>query len=370
MADRGEHGRAGARRPLDVLVVDDSALVRRVLAMALPRAGAVDVRTAPDPIVALDKIEQQRPDVILLDLRLPRMDGVTFVKQLMREVPIPVVVYAGVGDDDAELMLRALHAGAVDVVCKPRVAIRALFESAAAELVERLEGAAFARLGDRRHGRRGRTPRPVRIAGGSAPVVMASPRAMRRDDVVVAVGASTGGTEALVALLAGMPGDAPPIVIVQHMPEPFTTAFARRLDAIAAIEVRIAEHGALLAPGRALVARGDRHLRVDRGRDGRLCVRLDGARPVSRHRPSVDVLFESVAAAMSRHAVGVLLTGMGSDGASGLLAMRRRGAHTIAQDEATSVVFGMPRAAIRLGAAELVLPLERIAHAVLAHARG
>jgi two-component system chemotaxis response regulator CheB len=304
-------------------------------------------------------MKRRRPDVILLDLALPRMDGLTFLRKLMDEDPIPVVVCAGLAGPNAEQGLRALEEGAVEIVTKPSFGVGEFLRASSSQLVDALRAAAAARVVGRRQLRGARPPVAAR-----ARVAQAARRGTAGPRPLVAIGASTGGTEAIRALLAALPATCPPLAIVQHMPEPYTRAFAQRLDALSALDVAPAEEGCVLRPGLALVAPGNRHLRIrDDGEGYR--VSLDAGPPVNRHRPSVDVLLRSVADAAGPSAIGVLLTGMGNDGAEGLLAVRRRGGATLAQDEETSVVFGMPKEAIALGAAELVLPLEAIPTAIL-----
>jgi two-component system chemotaxis response regulator CheB len=358
----------GAHPPIDVLVVDDSAVVRRLMSSLLAPHG-IRVNTASDPLVAMAKMRRHRPQVIVLDLEMPRMDGLTFLKQLMATDPLPVVVCSGFAAPGTNLAVRALAAGAVDIVPKPRVSASGATDDNG--LLDVVRAAAQARVGPPR------VPRSTTLPGWTPPTARKRPpegAAAQRptstgihrvsSDAVVAIGASTGGTEALKEILRAMPYDAPGIVIVQHMPAGFTTAFAEHLADVCKMEVREAESGDRIVRGRALLARGDRHLRVQR-RGFELVVELDDGPPVCRHRPSVDVLFRSVADAVGPKAVGVILTGMGADGADGLLTMKRAGASTIAQDESTSVVFGMPKEAIDRGAADVVLPLSRIAAGIL-----
>ena len=341
-----------------VLVVDDSALVRQVLTALLTAEPGFEVVCAHDPIIALQKMERSRPDVVILDLEMPRMDGLTFLRKIMAEDPLPVVVcsaHTGKGTDAA---LRALEEGAVDVLAKPRLGVKDFLWESSLLFLDAVRAAAEAgRSRKRPRAKPAATPRP---AVRPAPGITAAAAA----DRLIAIGASTGGTEALREVLQAMPVDAPGIVVVQHMPEGFTRAFADRLDQICAIEVKEAAAGDEVRPGRALVAPGDQHLRVKRS-GGRFLVELDREPLVSRHRPSVDVLFRSVAAAAGARAVGVIMTGMGADGAEGLLEMKRAGASTIAQDEASCIVFGMPREAIALGAADEVVPLYRMREAIL-----
>ena len=350
------------RRTLSVLVVDDSAVVRLALTTILSAEPDLLVTAASDPVFAMEKMGKARPDVIVLDLEMPRMDGISFLRKIMAEDPIPVVVCSGIAARGTEAAIRALEAGAVEVVAKPELGVRDFLHDASDELVGTIRAAASARV--ERRGTRPPVQRPVSALQAAAP----SPGGKGASDRVVAIGASTGGTDALRRILEELPLDAPPVVIAQHMPARFTDAFARRLDGICRVRVKEAASGDLLRPGTALIAPGDRHLLVRRHGEGWSVLLEEGPR-VSGHRPSVDVLFGSVARTVGARAMGVLLTGMGSDGASGLLAMRQAGAATICQDEATSVVWGMPKVAIDLGAAESVLPLDRIAGGILARAR-
>jgi two-component system chemotaxis response regulator CheB len=343
-----------------VLVVDDSAVVRQALGAILTRAG-LEVATASDPLIALDKMAGVRPDVIVLDVEMPRMDGLTFLRRIMAEAPLPVVICSGLAGAGTEVALHALEEGAVAIVEKPRLGVKGFLEESAGRLVETVLGA----LGARPRARA--APAPRLQADAVLPARGPSPLRATTSKVVV-VGASTGGTEALRQLLEAMPPDAPGIAIVQHMPEAFTGAFSRRLARTCAVEVKEAASGDRLCDGRALVAPGNRHLVVRRTGAHYAVEVLDGP-PVRRHRPSVDVLFRSAAQAAGPNAVGVILTGMGDDGAAGLLELREAGAHTIAQDEATSVVFGMPKEAIARGAACEVLPLGRIAPGLLERLR-
>jgi two-component system chemotaxis response regulator CheB len=350
------------RRVLSVLVVDDSAVVRQAVTAVLSQDPGLVVTVAADPYIALDKMGRARPDVILLDLEMPRMDGLTFLRKIMAEDPIPVVVCSGLATRGTEAAIRALEEGAVEVLAKPQLGVREFVHDSATTLIETIRAAAEARV--QRRGGRVLTPIPRHSADAvlaPRPPLIPAPRS--RADVVVAIGASTGGTEALRALLADLPVDSPPLLIVQHMPERFTAAFARRLNECCKIEVKEAETGDHVCRSRALIAPGNRHLVLHR-RDAHYVVEVMGGPPVCRHRPSVDVLFRSVAQTAGACAVGVILTGMGDDGAAGLLEMKEAGAATIAQDERTSVVFGMPGEAVRRGAALEVLPLSHIAPAM------
>ena len=347
---------------LNVLVVDDSAVVRQVMSAIFSQAGGINVTVAADPLFAMAKMKLMRPDVIVLDLEMPRMDGLTFLRQLMATDPIPVVICAGrvgAGTD----AIRAMEEGAVEVVAKPAAGVGRFLEDSAIMLVDTIRAAA--RTGPKVHiPAKPLLPVEPKL---TADAVLPPPRQRTFDittERVVAIGASTGGVEALATILTAMPPDAPGIVAVQHMPEHFTAAFARRLNETCAIEVTEAASGDRVMQGRALIAPGNRHTVVERS-GARYVVRVSDGPLVSRHRPSVDVLFRSVAHAAGPNATGVILTGMGDDGAQGLLEMKQAGAPTIAQDEATSVVFGMPKEAITLGAAERIVPLSRVAHAVL-----
>jgi two-component system chemotaxis response regulator CheB len=345
--------------PLRVLVVDDSAVVRQALSQILGKAGMA-VAAASDPIIAMEKMRHGRPDVIVLDIEMPRMDGLTFLEKIMAEDPIPVVVCSGLAGPGTDVALQALEEGALDVVAKPRLGVKGFLEDSARRIVHVVRAAAEAKVRAR--------PRGLAVARrvGASAVVPKQRGVIIRETThkVIVVGASTGGTEALHQLLEAMPPDAPGIAVVQHMPEVFTAQFARRLDQTCRIEVKEAETNDRLVPGRALVAPGNRHLVIRRSGALYFADVVDGP-PVSLHRPSVNVLFRSAARAAGPNAVGVILTGMGDDGAEGLAEMKAAGARTVAQDEATSVVFGMPKEAILLGGVDEVLPLPRIAAAVL-----
>jgi two-component system chemotaxis response regulator CheB len=333
-----------------VLVVDDSAVVRQTIQAILKTQPDITTSAAADPVIAMDKMKKERPDVIILDLEMPRMDGLTFLRKLMAEDPLPVIVCSGHVGDASRAAVHALEAGAVDLIAKPNLGVQSFLTESAVVLVDAVRAASVYRMPLRRQPRL-----RVQPAGPAAAIQRAR---------LVAIGASTGGTEAIREVLEPLPVTTCGIVIVQHMPAPFTRSFANRLNELCAIEVKEAEDGDEIRPGRALVAPGSRHMTV-RSFGGRLTVALHDGEFVSRHRPSVDVLFRSVAETVGSDAIGVLLTGMGGDGAAGLLEMRQARAITFAQDEATCAVFGMPREAIRRGAAEQVLPLSHIAPALL-----
>ena len=340
-----------ATRPVRVLVVDDSALIRQLMTELLGAyPGIVVVGTAADPYIAREKIKRLAPDVLTLDVEMPRMDGLTFLRNLMRLRPMPVVMVSTLTAAGARVTLDALELGAVDFITKPRLDVARGMADYAALLVEKVRHAAQARV--------------TRLAPPAAGPDHDVPIGYRSSDRLLAIGASVGGTEAIRELLSRMPADAPATVIAQHIPAAFSGPFAARLDRHSRMTVVEAQHEQPLLVGHAYVAPGGRHLRVVR--DGaRWHGRLGDDEPVRRHRPSVDVLFESVAAHAGGNASAALLTGMGDDGARGLLALRRAGARTIAQDEATCVVWGMPGAAVALGAADEVLPLSQIAHRLL-----
>lgn len=361
-ADSGNRPRVHQdRSPLHVFVVDDSAVTRRVVADVLSQESDISVTVASDPLIAIDKMKHTRPDVILLDLEMPRMDGLTFLRKIMAEDPIPVVVCSGLAERGTSLALEALQEGAIDIVTKPKIGVRDFLYESAVVLIETVRAAALAQLQPRVSRVRPPQQRPIADAG---------PVPTRKESVsiaakrIAAIGASTGGPEALRALLSRMPPTAPGIVIVQHMPEVFTKAFADHLNEICQIEVKEAENGDRVREGRALIAPGNRHLTLHRS-DSHCFVQVSDGPLISRHRPSVDVLFRSVAQAAGPNAVGIIMTGMGEDGASGLLEMKRAGALTIAQEEASCVVFGMPKAAIARGAVNEVVPLNRLPEAIL-----
>jgi two-component system chemotaxis response regulator CheB len=326
--------------------------------LVLPREGDIEVTVAMDPLIAMQKMQVSRPDVIVLDLEMPRMDGLTFLRQLMATDPIPVVVCSGLGARGSRAALQALAEGAVEVVAKPQIEVRDFLHDSATMLIDAVRAAAA--VGARP--RVGAVVPPVTADKVLAP--MSRPVSHASATRIVAVAASTGGTEALAALLTALPPDAPGLVIVQHMPAGFTGAFAARLNEICRVEVKEAATGDRVLDGRALLARGDRHLTVQRSGTG-YDVNVGEGPLVTRHRPSADVLFRSVAQTAGPNALGIILTGMGADGADGLLKMRQAGAFTVAQDEASCVVFGMPKEAIARGAVDQVIGLSGIAPRIL-----
>jgi two-component system chemotaxis response regulator CheB len=340
-----------SEKNIRVLIVDDSAIVRKTLSDIISAEPGLEVAgTAADPFVARDKILALKPDVLTLDIEMPRMDGLTFLKKLMRFHPLPVVVISSLGQASSQAAIEALQSGAVDVVAKPGgpYSVSELRQ----ELARKIRAAAEAHL---------RREEPPRVERCAPPDISAA--VGRRLTKIIGIGASTGGVEALRAVLTGLPEEMPPIVVVQHIPPVFSAEFARRLDKICRLRVREAADGDLLEPGLALVAPGNYHLTV-RGVAGAYRAVVRDGPPVQYQRPSVDVLFESLAKEAGSGVTGAILTGMGADGAAGLLAMKRAGAYTIAQNEASCVVFGMPREAIRLGAVDDILPLESIAQAL------
>ncbi len=350
-----------ARGEINVLVVDDSAVVRQVMAVVLSQEPGISVTVAADPLIAMDKMKRARPDVILLDLEMPRMDGLTFLRKIMTEDPIPVVVCSALAPPGSDIALTALDEGALDVITKPNVGVKGFLYESAILLIDSIRSAAQARL--RRHASPAILPVLRQSADAVLPNRIAPVQHITTDKVVV-VGASTGGTEAILQFLQPMPPDAPAVVIVQHMPEVFTAGFALRLNSECEIEVKEAVNGDRVLQGRALIAPGNRHTLLRRSGRHYIVEVVDGPL-VSRHRPSVDVLFRSAAQSAGRNAIGVIMTGMGDDGAAGLKEMKEAGAWTIAQDEASCVVFGMPKEAVSRGAVEEITPLASLARVVL-----
>jgi two-component system chemotaxis response regulator CheB len=335
-------------------VIDDSALMRKLLVEFLSQDPQIEIAgTAPDLIVARDKIKALNPDVLTLDVEMPRMDGLTFLENLMRLRPMPVVMVSSLTERGAEVTLQALELGAVDFVTKPKIDLEAGVRQYAQDLIMKIKAAANAKV------------RGLGMTRAAAPPPRPS-KLFRTTDRIIAIGASTGGTEAIKDVLAMMPADAPAILITQHIPAAFSAPFAARMDRSSAMSVCEARDGQLTIPGHVYIAPGDWHLSL--ARDGaRYVCRLDQAPPENRHRPSVDVLFKSVARHAGANAVAAVLTGMGDDGARGLLAMREAGARTLVQDEASSVVWGMLGAAFKLGGAEQICELHQIAGQLLAH---
>jgi two-component system, chemotaxis family, protein-glutamate methylesterase/glutaminase len=348
-------------KKIRVLIVDDSAVVRQAMTEILSSDPQIEVMAvACDPFVAAERLSREIPDVITLDVEMPRMDGITFLKKIMSQHPIPVVMCSSLAGQGSDTALKALEYGAVEIIRKPLMGVKAFLEESRVIICDAVKAASMARV-------RRIAPDMRKVAPKlTADVILAKPtsRAMlETTDKVVVVGASTGGTEALRVFLEAQPLDAPGIVIVQHMPEHFTKSFAGRLDGLCRITVKEAEDNDTVVRGRALIAPGNRHMLLKRS-GARYYVEIKDGPLVCRHRPSVDVLFRSTARYAGKNAVGVIMTGMGDDGAKGLLEMKEAGATTIAQDEHSCVVFGMPKEAIKLGAVDRVLPLESIAYAI------
>ena len=348
-----------------VLTVDDSALMRQVLAMLLAKDPDIEViGSAPDPFIAREKIKALNPDVLTLDVEMPKMDGITFLEKLMRGHPMPVVMVSSLTEAGCATTFRALELGAVDFITKPKIDLRQGMEDIAQDLISKVKAAAQARVKPslvRREASESRTNDASRTTRHGSSSAM-----LKTTDIIIAIGSSTGGTEAVKHVLEMLPPNTPPILITQHMPERFTKSWADRMNSLCRISVKEAEDGDSVLPGHALVAPGNYHMTLVRS-GARYTVHIDQEPPVNRHRPSVDVTFASVARCAGANAVGVILTGMGGDGAKEMLTMKQAGAFTIAQDEASCVVFGMPKEAIKAGAVDKVLPLGDIAGAILSH---
>ncbi|MDR3536783.1 MAG: chemotaxis response regulator protein-glutamate methylesterase [Acetobacteraceae bacterium] len=349
------------KQKVRVLIVDDSATVRQTMTRILNADPEIDViGTASDPFIAARRILEEVPDVITLDVEMPRMDGITFLRKLMAQHPVPVVMCSSLAEEGSATLMQALEAGAVDIILKPRVDVPQFLEEASIQICDTVKGAARARLKGvatrRPDDTKTREPQQKLTADVIMPPPIAGQAMVRTTETIVCIGASTGGTESLKVILEALPADCPGIAIVQHMPEKFTEAFARRLNGLCAMEVKEAADGDSVLRGRVLIAPGNRHMLLQRS-GARYYVTIKDGQLVSRHRPSVDVLFRSAARFAGANALGIIMTGMGDDGARGLLEMKQAGAVTIAQDEATSVVFGMPKEAIIRGAADKVLPI-------------
>jgi two-component system chemotaxis response regulator CheB len=352
-------------RKIRVLIVDDSASVRQTLSDILVSDPEIEIMgTASDPFVAAKRIQQELPDVITLDVEMPRMDGITFLRKIMTQRPVPVVMCSSLTEAGSETLMQALEAGAIDVIVKPRVDAAQFLQESRVRVCDVVKAAARARLGTpsrpvassprRTHG-----PEKKLTADVILPPPVAGHAMARTTDTVICIGASTGGTESLRVVLEALPAACPGIVIVQHMPEKFTEAFARRLNGLCEMEVKEAADGDTVLRGRVLIAPGDKHTLLQRS-GARYYVQVKDGPLVSRHRPSVDVLFRSAARYAGANAVGIIMTGMGDDGARGLKEMKQAGAYTIAQDEASCIVFGMPKEAIALGAADKVMSLDML----------
>lgn len=353
---------------IKVLIVDDSAVVRQALSMVFSSDPAIEVMgTAPDPYYAAQKIQKEVPDVITLDIEMPRMDGLTFLKKIMQQHPIPVVIISSLTASGTETAMKALELGAVEIITKPQLSSREFYEESRIRLCDVVKAAAHARINKiktRKSPPETLKPEPKYSADAVLPARSSNMSMIKTTEIVVAIGASTGGTEALKELLEVLPADSPGIVIVQHMPEVFTRSFAQRLNEICKISVKEAENGDTVIRGRALIAPGNKHTLLKRS-GAKYYVEVKDGPLVNRHRPSVDVLFRSTARYAGSNAIGIIMTGMGADGAKGLLEMKEAGARTAAQDEKSCVVFGMPKEAIKLGAADKILPLNKLADLIL-----
>ncbi|EKF61639.1 protein-glutamate methylesterase [Agrobacterium albertimagni AOL15] len=352
-------------KKIRVLIVDDSASVRQALAQVLEADGDIEVMgVASDPFVAARRIQEEVPDVVTLDVEMPKMDGITFLRKLMAQRPIPVVMCSSLTEEGSQTLMQALEAGAVDIILKPKIGAADHLAEAGAMIRQTVRGAAQARVkSDRRRAPLAGATEAKLTADAVLPPPTGRPMA-KTTEMVICIGASTGGTEALRELLVALPANAPGIIIVQHMPEKFTSAFASRLNTLCQVEVKEAAHGDPVLRGHVLIAPGGQHMLLER-QGARYLVAIKDGPLVSRHRPSVDVLFRSAARAAGSNAMGVIMTGMGDDGARGMDEMHKAGAFTVAQDEATSVVFGMPKEAIARGGVDRVVPLEQIAREIL-----
>lgn len=350
-------------KKIKVLIIDDSALVRSVLSEIINRQPDMEVvGTAPDPLVARERIKALNPDVLTLDVEMPRMDGLAFLEKLMRLRPMPVVMVSSLTEKSSTITLNALELGAFDYVTKPKLDIQSGLAEYAEELSAKIRGAARAKRPGLSSPRQQSAANLSRYNADA--VLAARPQAFATTEKVIVIGASTGGTEALKAFLIDLPADSPGILITQHMPEAFTKTFAKRLDGLCHIAVKEAEQGDRVLPGHAYLAPGNRHLLLNRSGANYMAELSDGP-PVNRHRPSVDVLFRSAANCAGKNSVGIIMTGMGDDGAAGMLELCQSGAYTIAQDERSCVVFGMPKEAISRGGVTAVLPLPEIASHLL-----
>ena len=359
---------------IKVMIVDDSALVRQIISQALSSDAEIEViGAASDPIFAMQKMKIQWPDVLVVDIEMPRMDGITFLKKIMAQRPTPVVVCSSLAEEGAQATFEALEAGAISIITKPKIGLKSFLEDASNDIVQAVRSAARANMRAVRSGAsatRAAAAAPAAKLTADVMLSAASNRALiRTTDQVVAIGTSTGGTQALEAVLTKLPATCLGIVIVQHMPEKFTAMFAERLDSICQIEVREAQNGDRVIPGRALIAPGGRHMMLKRN-GAQYVVEVADGPVVNRHKPSVDVLFRSAAKYAGANALGIIMTGMGDDGARGMKEMHDAGARTIAQDEASCIVFGMPREAIKLDAVDQIIALDQIPAAIVSFSRG
>lgn len=357
---------------IKVMIVDDSALVRQVVSQALEKAAGIEViATAADPLFAIDKMRKLWPDVLIVDIEMPRMDGISFLRKIMAEHPTPVIICSSLAEKGAQATFDAMAAGAVTIITKPKAGLKSFLEDAANDIVHAVRAAARANMQVLSRLGSASAVNPINRPKLTADVILppGAPTAMAKTtDQLIAIGTSTGGTQALEAVLTRLPSTCLGIVIVQHMPEKFTAMFAERLNSICEIEVREACNGDRVMPGRALIAPGGRHMMLKRSGAQYVVEVVDGPL-VNRHKPSVDVLFRSVAKFAGANALGIIMTGMGDDGARGMKEMHDAGAQTIAQDEASCVVFGMPKEAIKLGSVDNVMPLDSIPAAMINYTR-
>lgn len=357
---------------IKVMIVDDSALVRQVVSQALEKAAGIEViATAADPLFAIDKMRKLWPDVLIVDIEMPRMDGISFLRKIMAERPTPVIICSSLAEKGAQASFDAMAAGAVTIITKPKAGLKSFLEDASNDIVQAVRAAARANMNALSRMSGAAAVNPLNRPKLTADVILppGAPTAMAKTtDQLIAIGTSTGGTQALEAVLTRLPSTCLGIVLVQHMPEKFTAMFAERLNSICEIEVREARNGDRVVPGRALIAPGGRHMMLKRSGAQYVVEVVDGPL-VNRHKPSVDVLFRSVAKFAGANALGIIMTGMGDDGARGMKEMHDAGAQTIAQDEASCVVFGMPKEAIKLGGVDNVMPLDNIPAAMMSYTR-
>ncbi|QEP43681.1 chemotaxis response regulator protein-glutamate methylesterase [Ectothiorhodospiraceae bacterium BW-2] len=353
---------------IKVLIVDDSAVVRQVLTEQLQKSPGIHlIGSARDPIFAMKAMEREWPDVIVLDIEMPRMDGITFLKKIMAEHPTPVVICSTLTERGAKVTMEAMASGAVEIITKPKAGLRGFLEESGHTVVNAVKNASRAAVGKMRFSPPSATAQPLLVTAklSADAVIQPATRPMHETtDRVIAIGTSTGGTQALEQLLTQLPRTVPGIVIVQHMPEHFTSAFAARLDSVCQIQVKEAVSGDRVMPGLALVANGGKHMLLRRS-GAQYRVEVKDGPLVSRHRPSVDVLFRSVANSAGKNAIGIIMTGMGDDGARGMKEMHDAGAYTVAQDEASCVVYGMPKEAVKLGGVDIQLPLNRLPELII-----
>lgn len=357
-------------RKIKVMIVDDSALVRQVVTQAISKDRSIEViGTAQDPIYALAKMQANWPDVLVLDIEMPRMDGLTFLKKIMAEHPTPVIICSSLAERGAQVTMEALAVGAVNIITKPKIDLKSFLEDSANDILSAIKAAARTNLGALRWLTTPLVPGPLRAkvsADAMLPSSHFGAKMYGTTDKLVAIGTSTGGTQALEAVLTRLPAVCTGIVIVQHMPEKFTAMFAARLSGLCQLEVREGQDGDRVRPGLALIAPGGRHMLVKRS-GAQYYVEVKDGPLVNRHKPSIDVLFRSVAQVAGKNALGIIMTGMGDDGARGLKEMSDSGASTIAEDESTCVVFGMPKEAIKLGGAGKIVPLDKIPQEIITY---